>query len=61
MSHDALCPSLGKGTLPVIDLCACRLIARVRKEYASAYLDPDGVRELINMLQAALARMETDT
>ena len=41
----------------------CRVIleSRDEKEYASAYLDPDGVRELINMLQAALARMETDT
>ena len=32
MTHDPLCPSLGHGALPVIDLCRCGLIARVRDD-----------------------------
>lgn len=38
MTHDPMCPSLGKGALPVIDLCRCGLIALVRQdEYAVGY------------------------
>jgi len=32
MNHDPMCPSLGHGALPLIDLCRCGLIARIRDD-----------------------------
>lgn len=62
MSHDALCPSLGKGALPVIDLCACRLIARVREDEFSYKGDIDtaygqGWNEALDAAREAVAAL----
>ena len=63
MSHDPLCPSLGKGVLPVIDLCACRLIARVREDEFAYKGDIDtaygqGWDEALDAAREAVARLQ---